>query len=51
MKNLKETILEKLVYHQQVDEKLVFNKHTKEKNPEGGISFDDLINTFHTYFL
>jgi len=31
MKNLKETILEKL-YHQHVNEKLVFNKHTKEKS-------------------
>ena len=33
MKNLKETILEKL-YHQPVDEKLVFNKHTREKDLE-----------------
>lgn len=31
MKNLKETILEKLVYHQQVDEKLIITKDTKEK--------------------
>ena len=30
MKDLKILITEKL-YHQQVDEKLVFNKHTKEK--------------------
>lgn len=31
MKQLKNIILEKLVYHQQVDEKLIINKDTKEK--------------------
>lgn len=39
MKNLKETILEKLV----------ITKDTREKRSGDGISFDNLINTFHRY--
>lgn len=39
MKNLKDTILEKLV----------ITKDTREKRSGDGISFDNLINTFHRY--